>query len=142
MDVTTANSAYGPEMVAGLMAMFGVLLLVGLVFYIYFALTMMKTADRLKEKNSWLAWIPIANLVLLARMAKMPAWPVLLIIGSIIPFIGIIFSLAFMVFTVVWTWKVCERRNRDGWWAVLTVIPIVGMFWTPIMWGILAWSKK
>jgi hypothetical protein len=132
---------------AGVMIVFVLILLAA--FYVYFALALMTTANRLKEKNAWLAWIPVANLVLMARMARMHWWPVLLcasVVLFVIPLIGgVIVQLAMIVLTVfgyIWTWKICERRNRPGWWALLQLIPFVGGIWTLVMWGILAWGKK
>lgn len=132
---------------AGVMIVF-VLLLV-LAFYVYMALAMMTTANRLKEKNAWLAWIPVANLVLMAKMAKMHWWPVLLcatVVLAVIPFVGAVLvqlaMIVLMVFAYIWTWKICERRHRPGWWALLQLIPLFGGIWALVMWGILAWGKK
>ena len=35
-----------------------------LVSYIYYSLALQKIADKLGEKNSWYAWIPIFNIIL------------------------------------------------------------------------------
>lgn len=112
-----------------------------LIIYVYSALTMMFTAQKLKTEPTWLAWIPIANLVLVAKMAKMHWWPVLLIIGAFIPYVGFLFSLALMVFYIIWLWNICEYRKKDGWWAILIIIPFLGSLWHLVLWGILAWSK-
>ncbi|MGM5488366.1 MAG: hypothetical protein ACQESG_05445 [Nanobdellota archaeon] len=113
--------------------------------YIYMALTMMKTAQRLGTPNAWLAWIPIGNLVLMANMARMHWWPVLLLIGAVIPFLNLILAplagLALAVFGVIWLWKICEARNKPGWFAVITVVPIIGGIWGLVLWGILAWGQ-
>ena len=98
-------------------------LMLGLAAYIYTSLTVMLTAQRLKVKNSWLAWIPIANLVLLANMAKMHWWPVLLLAAFWIPVVNFIAIIILVVFTFVWMWKICERRHRPGWWVLLMLIP-------------------
>ncbi|MBU0459714.1 MAG: hypothetical protein KKH52_01795 [Nanoarchaeota archaeon] len=121
-------------------AVFG--LLIGIGLYVYMALALMTVAKRLKDKQPWLAWIPVANLVLMARLAKMHWWPVLLVIGMIIPFVNFVAGIALLVFTMIWMWKICEARKRPGWWAILVLIPFVGGIWGLVMWGILAWSKK
>lgn len=142
MDATFTD----PNAVAGLMgALAGVAIfaiLVGIGFYIYMALAMMKTAQRLGTPNAWLAWIPVGNLVLMANMAKMHWWPVLLLIAMIIPFVNVLASIGLMVFTIIWQWKICEARNKPGWWAIILIVPLVGSIWGLIMWGILAWSKQ
>ena len=126
-------------MISGIM---GYVLLLSLASYVFIAITMMFTAKRLKVKNGWLAFIPIANMVLLANMAKMHWWPVLLLLAFWIPMINMIAMLTLVVFTFIWMWKVCERRHRPGWWALLVLIPIFGWIWYHVMWGLLAWSKK
>ena len=137
---------------AGMLAVFGaiigVLLLFGVIVYVYMALTLMAVAKRLKDPQPWLAWIPVANLVLIARLAKMHWWPVLLlatVLISWIPVVGqVIYLIAIIVlsvFTIIWQWKVCEARGKPGWWVLLTFIPIIGMVWYFILWGILAWGE-
>lgn len=113
-----------------------------LAFYIYSSLTLMITAKRLKKEPVWLAWIPVGNLYLLSKMAKMHWWPMLLVIGTIIPYISIPSSIVLFIFCIIWLYKICEARKRPGWWAIITIIPIVGWIWSLILWGILAWGKK
>ena len=122
-------------------AMMAVILAVFVVTYVYVALTMMFTAKRLKVNEAWLAWNPVGNVYLLSQMAKMDWWPILLILGVGIPFIGWAFSLALFGFVIAWTYKVCEARRRPGWWALLTLIPFFGWIWMFVMWGILAWGE-
>ena len=110
--------------------------------YIYQAMALMTVAKRLGEKkDAWFAWIPILNLVLMAKLAKMPWWPVIFFLVGFIPWVGFLFSIAGMVFMTIWVWRICEARGKPGWWAVLAVIPIIGWVWSFVMWGILAWSK-
>jgi hypothetical protein len=135
---------FGPMMAVG-GAMLAIFAIVAIALYIYGALAMMTVAKRLNVANGWLAFIPIANMVLLAKMAKMHWWPVLLYIVFIIPivnvFLGWLASIAIAVFVIIWTWKVCEARGKPGWWSILVIIPFVGGIWYLIMWGILAWGK-
>jgi len=135
--VSTMDSLWG--LFAGFMV---AALLMFVAVYVYTALTLMTVAKRLKDKQPWLAWIPIANMVLLARLAKMHWWPVLLVIGALIPVVGFLFVIALAVFGIIWTWKVCEARKRPGWWSLLVLIPLAGSIWYLVMWGILAWSKE
>jgi len=151
--------AVNPAVTAGIMALLVGLMFVWLIlcigFYIYSALTLSAVARRTKTKEDWFAWIPFANIVLMTRIAKMHWWPILLLAGGfvfyilgLIPYIGVLFAilyylclLAYMVFTIIWTWKICEARNRPGWWAVIVLVPVVGWIWNLVMWGILAWAK-
>ena len=123
--------------------------IIGVGIYVYAALALMTVAKRLGDKQPWLAWIPVANLVLMARLAKMHWWPVLLLLSLLIvwiPVIGqalyIISIVTLSVFGVIWLWKICEARKRPGWWAILIIIPLFGSIWMLILLGILAWSKE
>lgn len=55
-----------PAMAGGMMAMFAGFMLVfaviGIAFYVYFAICLMKIAKKTNTENAWMAWIPIANL--------------------------------------------------------------------------------
>lgn len=113
-----------------------------LVVYVYTSLTLMIVAQRLRKGPAWLAWIPIGNLYLMSKMAKMHWWPILLFLGVFIPYIGFLASIVLSVFGFIWVWKICEARKRPGWWALLLLIPIFNIVWGFIIWGILAWSKR
>ena len=63
-------------MMAGMIIFLLVLLV---VLYIYSSLTLMIVAKRLNVEPAWLAWIPIANLYLMSKIAKQPWWPILFI---------------------------------------------------------------
>ncbi len=140
MDSMAASGAMAGlfAMIMGMMVFFVV---IAIALYIYMGLTVMKTAKRLNVEPAWLAWIPIANLYLILKMGKQPSWTMLLLLSGLIPYIGIIGSIAFMVFMILAMWKICEARQRPGWWAIITIVPVVGGIWSLIMWGILAWGK-
>lgn len=126
---------------AMLMAFILVFFIIAVALYVYTSLALMAIAKRTKTEDPWLAWIPIGNLVLMSRIAKMPWWPVLLIIGFIVPILNIVAIIAFAVYYMIWMWKICEIRKRPGWWAVIQAVPFVGAIWGLIMLGILAWAK-
>lgn len=136
------NMAIGGGLLAMIMGFLAVFALIFVALYVYMALALMAVAKRLGTPNAWLAWIPVGNFVLMANMAKMPWWPVLLLIGLIIPILNIFVAIAFAVFVYLWIWKICEARNRPGWWSLLQLIPFAGAIWGLILWGILAWSKE
>jgi len=114
--------------------------IVGIVIYVYYAITLMAVAKKTGTPEPWMAWIPIANLVLMSRIAKQHWWPILLLIGFFIPFVNFIASIVFVIFMLIWQWKICEVRGKPGWWPILQLIPIVGGIWGIIMWGLVAWS--
>jgi hypothetical protein len=101
-------------------------LVVGLAFYIFAALAMQTIAQKTHTGNAWLAWIPIAQLILMLNVAKKPVWWILLFL---IPVVNIIIHI------IVWM-GVAEARQKPAWWGILTIIPVVNL----IAIGYLAWS--
>jgi hypothetical protein len=107
-------------------AMFGIMFLVLGVLYIYFSLALQTIAKKTNTENAWLAWIPIANLILMLNIAKKPLWWFIL---CLIPIVSIV------IFIIVWM-AIAEARRKPGWWGILLIVPIVGL----IVPGYLAWS--
>lgn len=108
------------------------------VMWIYMALTFSAMARKARLSSPGLAWVPFVGPAIIAFQAsKMHWWPWLLIIGFFIPIVSGLASLAFMVFFVIWQWKLFEKIKKPGWWSILTLITPVNF----VMWGIAAWSK-
>lgn len=72
-------------------------ILLGLAQYIYLAVTLQKTAQKLGMKDTWYAWIPILNGILLFKMGDQN--PYLLLLG-LIPGIG---ALAIAIISIIAT---------------------------------------
>jgi len=101
-------------------------LLIGLAMYVYIALAVKTIAEKTNTENSWLAWIPIANFVLLLNIARKPIWWIVLLL---IPLVNII------IVVMIWM-AVAEARSKPGWWGVLMLVPVVSI----VVPGYLAWS--
>ncbi len=101
-------------------------LLFGLAMYLYIALAVKTIAEKTNTENPWLAWIPIANFVLLLNIAKKPIWWIVLLL---IPLVNLI------IIVMIWM-AVAEARSKPGWWGVLMLVPGVSF----IVPGYLAWS--
>ena len=113
-----------------------VALLIALAVYIYTSWAVMTIAKKTKTEPAWLAWIPIANLFLLAKIADTPWWTALLaILLSWIPVIG---QLAFVAAFAYWFWFIAQKRGYDNWIGILMIIPVVNL----ILLGVLAWADK
>ncbi len=119
-------------------AMLGVLVLILLGLYVYFALALMTIAKKLRYKNLWLAWIPIANFFLFPILAKKHwAWGFIIFV----PIVGFIFY-------IIWSWNIYEQRKYPGWLAlapILTVIPIIGILagiTHLVIFGLVAWMDR
>ncbi len=113
-----------PTALAGTMLMFFVFCIVAV--YIYMALALQTIATKTATANPWLAWIPIANLVLMLNVAKKPLWWILLFF---IPLVNLIIAI------MVWM-AVAEARHKPNWWGILMIVPAVNI----IVPGYLAWS--
>ncbi len=96
------------------------------VGYVYTALALMTIATKTNTENGWLAWIPIANIILMLNIAKKPIWWIVLLL---IPLLNIV------MFIIVWM-GIAEARNKPSWWGILLIVPIIGI----IVPGYLAWS--
>lgn len=120
----------------------------GLIIYVYLALCLMFIAQKTNTKYPWLAWIPIANIFLMAMIAKKPWWWALIIVlaygiaaslmSGDVSWLAWLFDIVAIVFMILIWIPICQARNRPGWWVVLLFIPIVNL----VIWGVLAFSKK
>lgn len=97
-----------------------------LVAYVYHALALQTIATKTNTENGWLAWIPIANLILMLNIARKPIWWIILFF---IPLVG------FVMLVLVWM-GIAEARNKPNWWGILMIVPPVNI----IVPGYLAWS--
>ncbi|MDO8460086.1 MAG: hypothetical protein Q7S74_03185 [Nanoarchaeota archaeon] len=133
-----ASGMFGP-LVALALTFLLIFVILMIAAYIYTSFALMAIARKAKVKPTGIAWIPVVGPAIIAsKAAKMHWWPILLLIGSGIPIIGPALSLVFLVFFIIWMWKTFEKIGKDGWWAILLIIPIVNL----IILGIAAWSKK
>jgi len=108
---------------AGMIAFF---LLVALAAYVYMALALSTIAQKTNTENGWLAWIPVANLILMLNIARKPIWWIVLFL---IPIVSII------ILIIVWM-GIAEARNKPSWWGIMVIVPVMNL----IMPGYLAWS--
>ena len=104
----------GGAIAGGLLVLY---LLFWLILYIYLALSLQVLAKKTNTPNSWLAWIPIANILLMLQIAQKPLWWFVLIL---IPIVNIVISL------LIWM-KIAERRGKPNWVGILMIVPVVGL---------------
>jgi hypothetical protein len=104
-------------------ALIGVL--IGLAFYVYVSICISAIARKTGTPGAWMAWIPIANMLLLCRVAKRPgSWLLLLLIP--------ILNLAVLLVILR---DVARIRGKNPNLPFLLLIPPVGMLLVP---GLLA----
>ncbi|MBU0467873.1 MAG: hypothetical protein KKF78_06870 [Candidatus Omnitrophica bacterium] len=111
-----------------------VILSIMFVLYVYSAFCLQTIARKTDTEGSWLAWVPIFNVILMCDIARKPKWWFFLIFLTVIPIIGSIIVL--VLFVVIWM-NICEQCGKPNWLGVLTVIPFVSL----VLLGYLALSK-
>lgn len=103
-----------------------------LISYIYLSAVTMTLSKKLKRGTPWVAWVPIAQFFVLAKVAKTPWWSalayILLIWTGIIP-------LAIMIW---WFWNLAEARKYPGWISLLLLVPVIQI----IIPGLIAWVDQ
>jgi hypothetical protein len=82
--------------------------------------------SRTDGRSAWLAWVPIANAILMLQIAKKPLWWIILFM---IPIVNIV------IIIMVWM-GMAEARQKPNWWGILAIVPLVNM----VVPGYLAWS--
>jgi len=113
-----------PALMAGGFLMFFLVFLVAI--YVYTALALQTIAQKTNTENGWLAWIPIANVILMLNIARKPVWWILL---CLIPLVSIV------MFILIWM-GIAEARNKPNWWGIMVIVPVMNL----VMPGYLAWS--
>ena len=100
----------------------------GLAAYVWFALCLYIIASKTGTPNGWLAWLPIANLYLMCKIAGRSGWWTVLFF---IPLLNLIIAI------IVWV-GIAGARGKPGWLGILMIIPIINL----IVPGILAFSES
>ncbi len=92
-----------------------------LAAYLFTAYCLMKIYDKLGEPNSWFAWIPILNNLIMYKAGGQSPWWV---IGLFIPIVNIV-AIVFLLIAFV---NVVKRLGKNPWLILLTILPLVN-FW-------------
>lgn len=96
---------------------FWLYLILWFALYIYLALCLQILAEKTNTPNSWLAWIPIANIFLMLQIARKPLWWFVLLL---IPIVNIVIAI------IIWM-KIAERIGKPSWLGVLLIVPVIGI---------------
>jgi len=111
------------------------IVLIGLALYIYTSLAWYTISKKQKYKYPWLAWIPIANIILILQIGSFHwAWILLILI----PILGWI---ALFIIVIIAKWRIFEKGRYPGWFSLAAIIPKVGGLLNLIAIGFLAWGK-
>jgi len=75
LNLLTPSMAFAQEEVGAVIAAYASIAFIFFVIcYVFFAFTLQTIANKLNVENSWLAWIPIANLWVWVKCAGRPDW--------------------------------------------------------------------
>jgi len=109
---------------------FFVLIALGILLYVYFAMAYMKLAQKIGYAKPWLAWIPVANIFLYPILAGQH-WAMGFLM--FVPLVNVIYIF-------IWHWKIFEKVGRPGWWILLNLIPLLGALIFIALLGVAAWG--
>jgi hypothetical protein len=121
-----SSTAAGVAGVAAMGAAFLFMAVIGIAFYVYFALALQTIAKKTNTPNDWWAWIPIISAILMLNIAKKPVWWFILFL---VPLVNI-------VIIIITFMAIAEARNKPNWWGILMILPLVNL----IAIGYLAWA--
>ncbi len=107
-----------------------------LVTYVYFAFALQAIARKTSTSRSWMAWVPIASVYLMVKIAKAPWWSFFLFLLLVWVSYYYIGTVAGVLLTAWWGYKIAEIRGRPGWFGLLLAVPLLNF----IVIGVLAWS--
>ena len=117
----------------GFMAMgFGIIVVVVLIllaFYVFLALALMRIGNKLRYEYSWLAWIPIANIFMVASLAGLPAWvPAVLVVGLVIPFLNYIVASCWAAFVIYCVLQIAKKLGKPDYYCALMYVPLLNLW--------------
>ncbi|HQG57629.1 MAG TPA: DUF5684 domain-containing protein [Candidatus Dojkabacteria bacterium] len=104
---------------------------VGLVFYAFSSIVYMTIGKKLKEENTWMAWVPVLNMYYMTKISGLNPWLFLLFFVPI----------ANIVMIILTTYKIGLRRGFESW---VGLVGGLGIF-IPIVYyvflGYMAWGE-
>jgi len=93
-------------------------------FWIFPTYCLQRISERTNRGVPWMAWVPIANLFLMCKIAGIRYTWLWCILLAFIPILGVLCVWALCIF--IW-YKIALALNKPGWWGALTVVPILGI---------------
>lgn len=121
------------EILAFIMSFFLIFLIIGIIFYVFLAVGLMKMAGREQIENAWLSWIPFAQTYIMGKLVshklgENSGWIVLgltllSLFSSLIPLLGSLIQLGIGIFMfVVAHWIYEKYSNKAVLMTIFTVI--------------------
>jgi hypothetical protein len=104
--------------------LFGLVIIVAI--YAYVAICLQKMAEKTNTGDTWWAWVPILNILLLLKIGQKPLWWIILFFIPLVNFI--IFILVGMA--------VCKALNKPPLLGIALALPLLNL----ILLGYLAFT--
>ncbi|MCA9374970.1 hypothetical protein KC622_01420, partial [Candidatus Dojkabacteria bacterium] len=92
--------------------------------WIYTSYSYMTIGNKVGEPNSWMAWVPVLNYYYMVKLARLSGWFTLIFLTVVIPFLG---ALIIVIFVVYLSMQIAKRRGFDEWLGLLTLVPIANL---------------
>lgn len=106
----------------GIAFLFTLIIQIGI--YLFFAYCLKVIADKTgNSENSWWAWIPIIQVLLMLQIAAKPLWWIILFF---IPIVNIVIAIIVMM-------AIAEKRGKPSWIGILVIVPLVNIFILPYL---------
>ena len=99
-----------------------------IAMYVYVSFCLQTIARKTDTEHGWLAWIPIANMYLMCKIAERPGW---WLIFFFIPIANVVFMV------IVWM-GIVEARDKNKWLGLLMIVPLANL----VFLGILAFAGE
>lgn len=109
-----------------------IVIAIGLASYIFSSLALYKIGKEMNYQNSWFAWVPILNTIMLFKLGDQN--PMLLLL-LLIPGLG---AFVVAILSIIALANITEKRGYEKILVLLVLIP-VGMY---ILLYLLAWKPK
>lgn len=142
-DLSTIEGIIAGSAIGAFIAAFLVLAIIFIfAYWIYTSLAWSTIGKKLKYKNNWIAWIPIARWSMILELGRFH-WALIFLL--LIPILGWI---AILVLLLISMWRIYEKLNFSGWLALIPIlcwIPFLGWLASLagiIILGVVAWSNK
>lgn len=122
------------------------LVLIGIVLYVLLAVGLYQMAKNENIEYEWFAFIPILQLYIIGKILKevkvldytvpklelvLPLAPIATMILNVIPFIGWLLNLAYIVFSIIVMYYFFKRYKGEQ-ATILTIVSVIFPFMFPI----------
>lgn len=98
--------------------------LFGVITYVYMAFSLQSIARNTNTENSWFAWLPVMNFILMCDIAGKPRWWTVFFFIFLIPVVGpMIGGIASLVVSVILWMKISGAAGASEWWGLTVILP-------------------